>query len=235
MPISRSAIAIERLCAFSMFEEHLVSFVEEMEALDHADSTVKIYLSCINDVATMMHAAGIAACDLDQAGAIKLVAAMGWIESRETYARFIMKRFVRFLDERGVTRERPPLSPKEAARLKLRTAYEDYLRRQRGLSERTIIDSWRFAGQFLDFRFPEDADDLGKISTADIARFLHARVIRRAPRDKTVPSHLRNFFRYLFKAGKTATNLANAVPRVAQRFGTRLPRHLSLEQVDMIL
>ncbi|QTG17383.1 tyrosine-type recombinase/integrase (plasmid) [Agrobacterium tumefaciens] len=146
-----------------------------------------------------------------------------------------MKRFVLFLARRGVTRERPPLSPKEAARLELRAAYEDYLRRQRGLSERTITDSWRFAGQFLDFRFPEEADDLGNISAADIARFLHARVIQRAPRDKTVPSHLRNFFRYLFKAGKTATNLGNAVPRVAQRFGVRLPRHLSLEQVDMIL
>jgi len=44
-----------------------------------------------------------------------------------------MRRFVGFLAERGVTRERPVLSPKEAARLELRSAYEDYLRRQRGL------------------------------------------------------------------------------------------------------
>lgn len=222
-------------CAFSMFDHHLVAFVDEMVELDHAESTVKLYLSCINDVAKAMHAVGIAACDLEETRAIGLVTAMGWIESRETYARFMMKRFVRFLGERGVTRERPALSPKEVARLELHAAYEDYLRRQRGLSARTIIDSWRFAGQFLDFRFPEGADDLGKISAADIARFLQVRVIQKAPRDKTVPSHLRNFFRYLFKAGKTATNLANAVPRVAQRFGTRLPRHLSLEQVDMIL
>jgi site-specific recombinase XerD len=222
-------------CAFSMFEKHLVAFVDEMVEHDHAESTVKIYLSCVNDVAKAMHAAGIAASDLDEARAIELVAAMGWIKSRETYARFMMKRFVRFLAERGAARERPALSPKEAARLEMRVAYEDYLRRQRGLSERTIIDSWRFAEQILDFRFPDGADDLGNLSAGDIARFLQARVIQRAPRDKTVPSHLRNFFRYLFKTGETVTNLANAVPRVAQRFGTRLPRHLSLEQVDMIL
>jgi integrase/recombinase XerD len=222
-------------CAFSMFEKHLVAFVDEMVEHDHAESTVKIYLSCVNDVAKAMHAAGIAASDLDEARAIELVAAMGWIKSRETYARFIMKRFVRFLAERGAARERPALSPKEAARLEMRVAYEDYLRRQRGLSERTIIDSWRFAEQILDFRFPDGADDLGNLSAGDIARFLQARVIQRAPRDKTVPSHLRNFFRYLFKTGETVTNLANAVPRVAQRFGTHLPRHLSLEQVDMIL
>jgi hypothetical protein len=132
-------------CAFSMFEKHLVAFVDEMVEHDHAESTVKIYLSCVNDVAKAMHAAGIAASDLDEARAIELVAAMGWIKSRETYARFMMKRFVRFLAERGAARERPALSPKEAARLEMRVAYEDYLRRQRGLSERTIIDSWRFA------------------------------------------------------------------------------------------
>ncbi|MEQ1952607.1 hypothetical protein [Mesorhizobium sp. CN2-181] len=121
-------------CAFSIFEGHLVAFVDEMETLHHAESTIKIYLSCMSDVAKAMHAAGIAACDLDQRGVIELVAAMGWIESRETYAKFMMKRFVRFLAKRGVTRERPALSPKEAARLELRTAYEDYLRRQRGLT-----------------------------------------------------------------------------------------------------
>jgi integrase/recombinase XerD len=46
---------------------------------------------------------------------------------------------------------------------------------------------------------------------------------------------LRNFFRYLFKAGKTATNLALAIPSVAQRYGTRLPRHLTTEQVDTLI
>jgi integrase/recombinase XerD len=233
MPINRYRYFYA--CAFSVFDEHLVAFVDEMVALEHAESTVKLYLSCINDIAKAMDATGIAACDLDETRAIQLVAGMEWIQSRQTYARFMLKRFVRFLSERGVTRECPALSPKEAARLELRGAYEDYLRRQRGLSERTIIDSWRFAEQFLDFRFSNEDDDPGKISAGDIAGFLQMRVIKRAPRDKTVPSHLRNFFRYLFKAGKTTTNLANAVPRVAQRFGTRLPRHLSLKQVDTIL
>jgi hypothetical protein len=65
-----------------------------MTELDHAESTVKLYLSCINDVAKAMATAGNAACDLDEKRALELVAAMGWIKSRETYARFMMKRFV---------------------------------------------------------------------------------------------------------------------------------------------
>jgi len=54
-------------------------------------------------------------------------------------------------------------------------------------------------------------------------------------RDKTPSSHLRNFFRYLFKAGKTTANLSLAIPSVAQRYGTRLPRHLMPEQVNILL
>ena len=51
-------------CTFDMFERHLVVF-DKMVELDHAECTVKIYLSCINDVDKAMHAAGIAACDLE--------------------------------------------------------------------------------------------------------------------------------------------------------------------------
>ena len=35
----------------------------------------------------------------------------------------------------------------------LKLEYEDYLRNQRGLSEKSIYDCWRFADRFLNFRF----------------------------------------------------------------------------------
>jgi hypothetical protein len=43
-----------------------VAFVDEMVELDHAESTITFYLSCINDVAKAMHGAGMAASELDQ-------------------------------------------------------------------------------------------------------------------------------------------------------------------------
>jgi integrase/recombinase XerD len=45
---------------------------------------------------------------------------------------------------------------KEIARAELRRDYETYLRRQRGLSERTIFHSWRIADRFLEFRFGKE-------------------------------------------------------------------------------
>jgi|SRR5882724_8499550 len=124
----------------------------------------------------------------------------------------------------------------EICRADLRRDYETYLRRQQGLSARTIFHSWRIADRFLEFRFGKEIGDLSRITTTDIADFLRHLTTRKPPlRDKTLSSHLRNFFRYLFKAGKTATNLALAIPSVAQRYGTRLPRHLTTDQVDTLV
>lgn len=129
-----------------------------------------------------------------------------------------------------------PPTAKQAARTELRRDYECYLRQQRGLSERTIFHCWRFADRFLEFRFGEDIGDLSEITPDDIVCFLQELTKRKPPfRDKTPPTHLRNFFRYLFKAGKTESNLALGIPSVAQRYGARLPRHLTPQQVEILL
>ena len=76
----------------------------------------------------------------------------------------------------------------------LRRDYEDYLRRQRGLSERTIGHCWRFADRFLVFRFGQGDISPAAITPVDIVAFLQNLTTRKAPfRDKTPPTHLRNF------------------------------------------
>jgi integrase/recombinase XerD len=118
----------------------------------------------------------------------------------------------------------------------LKAEYEEYLRFQRGLSERSIYHCWRFADRFIAFRFKGKACDLSKVGAADIVKFLLHIGSRRKPfRDKTPPTHLRNFFQFLFKTGRTKTNVAPSVPRVAHRSPSQLPRYLSPEQVEALL
>jgi integrase/recombinase XerD len=222
--------------AIEFFGDHLGEFRRHLLGQSHAESTVGQYLRCIGTLAEMMKARSIGLAGLDEAQAVALIAKKAWNRNRRTYAAFMMRRFVRFLIEQGVGK--PPLPPTatEIARAELRRDYEVYLHRQRGLSERTIFHSWRFADRFLEFRFGEEIGDLSKVTSADIVGFLQHLTTRTPPfRDKTPSSHLRNFFRYLFKAGKTATNLALSIPSVAQRYGTRLPRHLTPEQVEILL
>jgi site-specific recombinase XerD len=118
----------------------------------------------------------------------------------------------------------------------LKTEYEDYLRCQRGLSERTIYHCWRFADRFITFRFKGGPCDLSKVAAVDIAKFMQHLTSRKTPfRDKTPPTHLRNFFQFLFKSGRTDVNLAPSVPRMAHRRGSALPRYLMRDQVEALL
>ena len=74
---------------------------------------------------------------------------------------------------------------KEICWADLRRDYETYLRRQRGLNERTIFHSWRIADRFLEFRFGKENGELSRITTSDIVGFLQHLTTRTPPlRDK---------------------------------------------------
>jgi integrase/recombinase XerD len=138
----------------------------------YAEDTINVYLRCIGRLAEMMKANGIAIADLDEAQAVELVARTSWNPKRTIAATFIVRCFVRFLAERGVGTPALPPTAKEIAWAELKRDYETYLRRQRGLSERTIFHSWRIADRFLEFRFEKEFGDLSRITTTDIVGFL---------------------------------------------------------------
>lgn len=221
---------------FEKFDDYAAGFLQSLADQGHSAGTIGQYRSFINALAGIMRAKGISLEDLDEVLAMDLAAETGWRSGRSTYAVFIAKRLVRFLRSHGAGKPPPPPTAKEMARAKLKNDYERYLRSQRGLSERTIFHSWRYVDRFLTFRFGDEIGDLTQISAEDIASFLQNLTGRKKPfRDKTGPTHLRNFFRYLFKAGKISTNLALGIPRVRQQYRARLPRHLSPEQVEILL
>ena len=220
----------------NQFGDYAAGFLQSLADQGHTAGTIGQYRCFINALADTMRGKGIPIEELDEALAVGLAAETGWRSGRSTYAAFIARRFVRFLNERGAGKPPPPSTAREIARAELKSEYETYLRSQRGLSERTIFHCWRYADRFLDFRFGDEVGDLSQIGPADIAAFLQHLTDRKQPfRDKTAPTHLRNFFRYLFKAGKNPANLALGVPSVRQQYGARLPRHLSPEQVEVLL
>ena len=214
---------------------YIVSFEDSLRARDYAASTIKVYRLLIGRLAATMESMDVVPAHLT----VELAAELIRGEERKArephkYAN-IARRFARHLIELGVA-SAPASTPRQIAREKLRQGYEDYLHRQRGLSPRTIFHSWRFADRFLDYRFGDADIDLGATSAGDVIAFLQMLISKKKPfRDKTPGTHLRNFFRYLFKCGLTASNLALCIPSVAKRYGARLPRHLASDQVEAVL
>ncbi len=232
---------MSKITTGQMTGEALTGIVEEyraeLERLDYSQATIETYLRAVGRLQQLLEVHGVAIGELTPALAAELLQHEATRVGRRPYAIGIGRRFAAYLVARGIAK--PPTAPtaRELSRAALQHDYEDYLCRHRGLSKRTIADCWHFADRFLNFRFTEVDVAFSAITAGDITAFLLHLTSRKAPyRDKTPPTHLRNFFQYLFKRGLTPGNLALCVPRVAQpQYDARLPRHLTPEQVETLL
>jgi integrase/recombinase XerD len=193
--------------ALKLFGDYPDCFRQHLSERNYSESTIARYIRCVHILAGMMEADRIPIQALDEAQAVELSARTGFVPKNKTYRSFIVRRFVRFLNEHGVGKLPLPLTAKELARAELRRDFETYLRRQRGLSERTIFKYWIFANRFLESHFGEKVGNLSQIRPTDIVEFLQHLATRKPPVDKNASSYLRAFARYLFMTGKTTTNL----------------------------
>lgn len=216
-------------------DPHIGTFEARLREKNYKPGTTKTYRVLVRRLASLMDAAGIGPEELTAEKAAQLVHDEERNRREPNKYQNIARRFVAHLIDIGVAAAPIPTA-QQVARSRLRSDYEDYLARQRGLSQRTISHAWRFADRFLEHRFGDGEVVLAQIRSGDVVAFLQHLLGRKAPyRDKTPATHLRTFFQYLFKSGVTDTNLALCVPSVAQRWGARLPRYLTQEQIEALL
>lgn len=210
-------------------------FQKHLQQLGYSADSLWQYKRGVALLEEKMKAHKVAVVDLNVKIGVSLIANSKQPKTQSKYDRLIVRRYLEFLISIGAVKS-PEVLEDNGVRASLRRSYEQFLRHQRGLSERTVFHSWRVADRFLTFRFGAEKGDLCKITAADIVGFLQQQNARMPlRRDKTLASHLRNFFRFLFQTGTTATNLALSIPSVAQHYGTRLPRHLSAEEVETLI
>lgn len=216
-------------------DPYLESFARSFTAANYTTGTIRTYRHLVKKLGRLMDAAGIAPSALTPDLADQLARTAG--RGRGTAVRFhhLARRFAEHLIDIGVAQP-VPLTEAQIARAALMSDFESYLLKQRGLSPRTIYHTLRFANRFLDHRFGTAMIDLTCLRAADAIGFVQHLVTNKPPyRDKTPATHLRSFFQYLFGRGITATNLALSIPKAAQRWAARLPRHLLPEGVEAVL
>lgn len=216
-------------------DPYLDSFAQSFAAANYKAGTIKTYRHLARKLGQLMDRAGIEPSTLtpDLADQLARTEARGPGNKLRFY--HFARRFAEHLIDIGVAQP-VPVTEAQAARAELLADFEAYLVKQRGLSPRTIPHALGFANRFLDHRFGNGMIDLTRLRAADTTSFVQHVLARRTPyRDKTVTSHLRTFFQYLFARGATTTNLALSIPKAAQRWDARLPRHLSPDGVEAVL
>jgi integrase/recombinase XerD len=143
-----------------------------------------------------------------------------------------LRRLVGYLDGLGVLAPGAVVvSPLE----RLLGEFRDYLLQERGMAAGSVRLYGQIARLFLAERSLPLADDLARLSGADINTFVLRESRRRSQSSAgTVTGALRALLRFLHVRGLIAEPLAEAVPSVARR-REDLPRGLDRDQVGRLL
>jgi len=114
--------------------------------------------------------------------------------------------------------------------------FTQHLCRVRGAREQTLPGCARYVRQFLRSVFGDAAVDVSKIVAPDVISFVRAATGRyRTSTVKLAATSLRSFFQFLRVEGPCDARLEAAVPRVAHRRLSTLPRHLSEDQLRLLV
>src|SRR5947207_8312482 len=114
-------------------------------------------------------------------------------------------------------------------------AFDEYLRRTRGLCVGTRRNYERYAQAFLARVFADGPVDVAAIQAGDVVGFVGDLTGRYQPRTvELAASALRSFFRFLRAAGLRTDRLEDAVPMVPHRPGV-LVRHLAPGQLGQLI
>lgn len=145
------------------------------------------------------------------------------------------RQLLRYLRDLGCIRAVPP----EVDRSPLGELTRDfgrYLSAERGLSPATLSNYLPIVRCFLIGRFEDKSMRLDELRPIDVHRFvvLYAKTGSRR-RAQLMITALRSFLRFLQQRGAIATDLARAVPGVANWSLVNLPKSLPPEQVEQML
>ena len=217
---------------------HCQMFLERLCAQGYTPNTVHFYERTICLLQEEVEQRGLSVCDIDGPAieAIREAVLSKTAKGTRTFAMFCLKRFIDHLVDTGVIALPEPPAKKLTALDRLREEYYTYLRQQRGLSEATIYTCIHYMKRFITFRFGETLGNLNAITPDDVVNFFcQLKSGSRPFQGKSLPSHLRNLFKFLFWSGKTRRNLANGIPRVAQSQPANLPRYLKPEDIRRLI
>jgi site-specific recombinase XerD len=225
---------VQRLQA-GLLGPYLESFTARLSRLGYARSTIRTQLWLLADLGRWLTRRALTAGALRASLTAEFLSRRRHAGRRHRSDASAVRLFLEHLQAEGTIPVPPPVVDRSPLG-RLKNRYEEYLRKERGLSPLTEHRHWFVLRGFLKECFGNGPFRLGALTADDITRFLLQHYGCRTPQGAQPDvSVLRSFFRFLFQHGDTPRDLSAAVPTVRRWRLVNVPKFLTGAEVERVI
>lgn len=214
---------------------HVSTFMSVVSDLGYSPSTIRTQLQLLTNLVRWIQENDVDISNIDESITDRFIAESGRKGALRRGDNKTLCRFLSHLRTEGVI-PYPEPAFNDSPLTTLKSRYEDYLLKERGLSTVTGSRYWPYLQRFLLERFGDNPMQLCELCPQDIDRFLLSHAHERTPKvAQLMVSAMRSFLRFLFRYGETKCDLSTAVPTVAAWRLSEVPKYIKPEEVESLL
>lgn len=214
---------------------HVNTFMSVVSDLGYSPSTIRTQLQLLTNLVGWVQENDVVASNIDEGITDRFLIESGRKGAVRRGDNRTLHRFLEHLRIEGaIPHPKPTFNDSPLTHLKSR--YEDYLLKERGLSTVTGSRYWPYIRRFILERFGNKSMRFCQLCPQDIDRFLLSHAHKRTPKvAQLMVSAMRSFLRFLFRYGETKCDLSTAVPTVAAWRLSEVPKYIKPEEVESLL
>jgi site-specific recombinase XerD len=219
----------------AVLEPQLDTFVSGVSELGYSPSTIRTQLQVLAKFRGWIQANDVDISHIDETITNRFLTESGRKGALRRGDRNTLRRFLDHLRTEGLIAYPAPIVD-DSPLTSLKQRYEDYLRKERGLSTVTASRYWPFIQRFLLERCGSSPMRLWELSQQDIDSFLLRHAHERTPKvAQLMVTAMRSFFRFLFRYGETKRDLSAVVPTVPTWRLAEVPKYLKPDELESLL
>ena len=214
---------------------HLNTFTSVVSDLGYSPSTIRTQLMLLKNFIKWVQDNDVIVSNIDESITDRFLS-----ESRRKGAvrrgdNKTLHRFLAHLRTEGVIPYSKPAF-NDSPLTPLKSRYEDYLLKERGLSTVTGSRYWPHIHSFLFERFGDNPLRICELCPQDIDSFFLRHAHERTPKvAQLMVSAMRSFLRFLYRYGETKCDLSAAVPTVPAWRLSEVPKYIKPQEVESLL
>ncbi len=214
---------------------HINTFKSIVSDLGYSPSTIRSQLNLLRSFTKWVQGNHVVIAKINEGSTDRFLTESG---RKGAIRRGDNRTLHRFLDhlrvEGAIPHPEPPLN--ESPLTDLKSRYEDYLLKERGLSTVTGSRYWPYIQRFLVARFGDNPMRFCELCPQEIDHFLLRHAHERTPKAaQLMVSAMRSFLRFLFRYGETRRDLSTAVPTIPAWRLSEVPKYIKLEEIELVL